>query len=586
MCGIASTWCYNVRTCAVFLLLGSCCLTYGKVLKKHGGIPIGEQMTPPIASLPQGTIRGVNMVSYRNNTFFAFKGIPYAKPPVGNLRFKDPVPPVIWNGSIDASRDPEPCVQFDPRIHKEAIGNEDCLFLNIYTPRLPVGNNIKHLPVMVFIFGGRFEVGNINSTRCDPRFILDRDVVLVLPSYRLGVLGFLSTGDEVLPGNHGLKDVVQALKWIQENVQYFGGDPNQVTLVGSSSGSIMVHLLTLSDLTDGLFHRYITQSGTAFSSCAVVPRSVSSNRANRLGQYFNCPTNSSNILVNCLKGLSASQLVKKTSMFREWGQYPDIVWNPTIEPDIDGAVLTDSPANLFTAGKIRDLPWIALVARDEGLHSTVPYYRKPDILQHFLDNIDSALPVIVQYKYLVENVTAFTKTLKSYYLNDLTVHRSLIVTNITQLIGDAIFTYPTYRAMKEHLIKAKNFQYFCSFEYRGRFSFSYNGGPPVNYGVSHADDLLYLLPGPKSGFGPADWEYSDSDWKMVDTMVQLWTSFATTGVPMTLDSDDSTLWSPFSSRDNYLRIGNGSDVELKVQYGFHKERMQFWDELTAATTWK
>ncbi|XP_046608887.1 juvenile hormone esterase-like, partial [Neodiprion virginianus] len=511
---IAWTWCYNVSACAVILLLGSCHISYGKVLKEYGEIPIGEQMTPPIVAVPQGAIRGVNMVSYRNKPFFAFKGIPYAKPPVGNLRFKDPVPPVIWSGTMDASRNPEPCVQINPQLHT-ATGNEDCLYLNIYTPRLRSGNDIKQLPVMVYIFGGKFQAGNINPTLCDPRFILDRDVVLVLPSYRLGVLGFLTTGDEVLPGNYGLKDVVQALKWIQDNVQYFGGDANQVTLFGSSSGSIMVHMLALSSLTGGLFHRYITQSGTALTTDAMVPTSVSSNRATRLGQYLACPTNSSSILVNCLKSLSAYQLVGKTSMFHEWGVFPEVIWNPTVEPDIDGAILTDIPANLLAAGKTLDLPWIALVNRDEGLlYSLLPYYRNPDMFQYLLDDIDSALPVILQYKYKVENVKAFTTALKSYYLNDLTVNRGLIITNITQLIGDAMFIYPTYRSLKERLVVAKNFQYFCSFEYRGKFSSSYDGAPPVYLGVAHADELLYLLPGKKSNYGSPDWEYDDADWKM------------------------------------------------------------------------
>ncbi|XP_046590304.1 esterase E4-like [Neodiprion lecontei] len=592
---MASVWYFNVTAYAVLFLLGGWNMSWGIVSKAYGEILIDEQISPPAVTLPQGTIRGAKMVSYRNKTFFAFNGIPYAKPPIGDLRFKDPMPPDPWNGTIDSNHESEQCIQFEPLIYEDTTGNEDCLYLNIYTPPLSTSNNIKQLPVMVYIFGGRFELGNITSTRCDPRFILDRNVILVVPSYRLGVLGFLTTGDEVLPGNYGLKDMVQALKWIQDNVQYFGGDANRVTLFGSSSGSVMVHLLTLSNLTDGLFHRYILQSGTAFTPAAMTPRSVSSNRAIRLGQYLACPTDSSNMLVNCLKGISASKLVKMTSMFHEWGQYPVVVWGPTIEPDVEGALLTDSPANLLAAGKIRDLPSIALVTRDEGLELSLPLFENRDVLQDFLNNIDFILPVMIQYEGLVENMTDFTSTLKSYYLNDLTANRSLILRNITQLIGDAMFTYPTYRVVKEQLTKAKNFQYFCSFEYRGRFSYSYyhgrfnysyHGGSPVNHGVAHADELLYLLPGPKSWYGPTDWEYSDADWKMVDTMVQLWTSFATTGVPATLDSDDSTIWSPFSSRDNYLRIGNGSAVVLEVQYGFHKERIQVWDKLTRATTLK
>lgn len=104
---------------------------------------------------------------------------------------------------------------------------------------------------MVFIFGGVFKAGSNGGWRWSPEFILDKDVILVVPNYRSGALGYLTTGDEVSPGNYGMKDLVQALKWNRDNIQYFGGDPDRVTIFGGSSGAITVHLLTLSNLTNG-----------------------------------------------------------------------------------------------------------------------------------------------------------------------------------------------------------------------------------------------------------------------------------------------------------------------------------------------
>lgn len=115
--------------------------------------------------------------------------------------------------------------------------------------QLPVSDDHALLPVMVYLFGGKFEVGNNNDYA--PNFLLDKDVVYVAPNFRLGLLGYLTTGDEVSPGNYGLKDIVLALQWIQDNIRYFGGDPDRVTLFGQSAGAMSISLLALSDLTKG-----------------------------------------------------------------------------------------------------------------------------------------------------------------------------------------------------------------------------------------------------------------------------------------------------------------------------------------------
>lgn len=117
--------------------------------------------------------------------------------------------------------------------------------------QLPISQNSTLLPVIIFVYGGAFQKGTNSPSRWSPRFFLDKDVVYVAPNYRTGVLGYLSTGDEIAPGNYALKDLVLALEWNRDNIRYFGGDPNRVTIMGGSSGAVAVHLLTFSDLTKG-----------------------------------------------------------------------------------------------------------------------------------------------------------------------------------------------------------------------------------------------------------------------------------------------------------------------------------------------
>ncbi|XP_046737845.1 juvenile hormone esterase-like [Diprion similis] len=327
----------------------------------------GKDTDRPEIRIPQGVLRGINLITQRNRSIFGFESVPFAKPPLGELRFKGPLAPEPWNGTFDASRKAPYCAQIYET--GDFVGDEDCLVLNVYTPRLPQGGNFTLLPVMVHMYGGAFQFGRIDSELFGPDYLLDKDVLLVLPNYRGGVLGFLSTGDEVSPGNYGLKDMVRALEWTRDNIQYFGGDPNRVTLFGSSAAATSIHYLTLSNSTNGLFHKYITQSGSALSLTMDAP-TICKNRAFQLGKHLGCPTNSSTILIDCLRGLTVSQLVNTTVPFQKWKFVKHYIWVPTVEPDVEGAILTQNPQDLIKAGKSRDLPWLCGVTRDEGLFQT------------------------------------------------------------------------------------------------------------------------------------------------------------------------------------------------------------------------
>ncbi|ESO11969.1 hypothetical protein HELRODRAFT_63568 [Helobdella robusta] len=189
-----------------------------------------------------------------------FIGVPYATPPINSLRFRKTVKAKPWLGVRRATKFGYVCPQNYTGGTLKYIENEDCLFLNIYSPTQEVKNK-TYFPVMVFIHGGSYLVGSGNTFQGDT--LAQHGVVVVTINYRLGVLGFLSAKNSILKGNYGLHDQIEALKWIQENIRSFGGDPNQVTIFGNSAGGSSVGILSYSPAAKGLFKQAIMQSGSA-----------------------------------------------------------------------------------------------------------------------------------------------------------------------------------------------------------------------------------------------------------------------------------------------------------------------------------
>ncbi|RLU22077.1 hypothetical protein DMN91_006457 [Ooceraea biroi] len=223
-------------------------------------------MDRPVVTVKQGKLQGVLQENVLDGSHYvAFKGIPFAAPPVGKLRFQDPKPPAAWDGIRDASENGNVSLQKD-LLTKTVIGDEDCLYLNVYVPHSIYGTT--RIPVMVWVHGG----GNLHGSGSDinqkPDYLLAKEVIVVLITYRLGALGFLKLSHETTSGNQGLKDQIAALKWLRENIQVFGGDPENITVFGSSSGAACVHLLMLSPLSKGAAH------GDEISHLFYTPQSV------------------------------------------------------------------------------------------------------------------------------------------------------------------------------------------------------------------------------------------------------------------------------------------------------------------------
>ncbi|XP_055707874.1 esterase FE4-like [Phlebotomus papatasi] len=288
-----------------------------KVTLPHGGGIIGRYLT-----------------SFRGHGIRAFMGIPYAEPPVGNLRFSNPVPKSPWSG------------------YMETVSND---FPNTSEP----------LPVMVYFHGGAWSIGSGSLYR--PDFFLDHDVILVIGNYRLGALGFLSTNTSDSPGNFGIKDQVEILKWVQENIGVFGGNRDQVTIFGQSAGAVSVTYLLASQCTKGLFHRAIAQSGNYFDPWAFLDNSLVLERTKKYANVLGCTLKDENWneLVVCLRGKSVDDLVKFTNELSEWFLSPLVKFPPTIEYDIKGGVIFENPRNLKENHGLK-IPLLIGLTRDEG----------------------------------------------------------------------------------------------------------------------------------------------------------------------------------------------------------------------------
>ncbi|XP_065217623.1 esterase E4-like isoform X4 [Planococcus citri] len=205
----------------------------------------------------EGKIKGIKKTSiFSGVEYYSFLGVPYAQPPVGNARFKDPVRIKPWTTTFDATVEKEGCRHFSV-LKRGLAGSEDCLYNNIHVSKIP-NENEPLKAVIVNIHPGGFFHGSADPSQYgSPDFVIHHDIVYICISYRLHILGFLNLGLKECSGNQGLKDIIMSLEWIRDNAIAFGGDPNNVTIMGSSSGSALVNALMISPRAKGLFHKAV-----------------------------------------------------------------------------------------------------------------------------------------------------------------------------------------------------------------------------------------------------------------------------------------------------------------------------------------
>uniref|UniRef100_A0A8C3K2K6 Carboxylic ester hydrolase n=1 Tax=Calidris pygmaea TaxID=425635 RepID=A0A8C3K2K6_9CHAR len=494
-----------------------------------------------------------------------FRGIPFAAPP---KTLEDPQPHPGWDGTLQAKKFKKRCMQMT-LTQTDVRGSEDCLYLNIWIPqgKRQVSTN---LPVMIWIYGGAFLVGGSQGANFLNNYLYDGEeiavrgnVIVVTLNYRLGPLGFLSTGDENLPGNYGLKDQHMAIAWVKRNIKAFGGDPENITIFGESAGAASVSLQTLTPKNKGLFKRAISQSGVGLCSWAIQKDPLT--WAKKLGQKLGCPIDDTTALANCLR--SADPKALTLAYHLQLTNLPaPLVHTLALSPVVDGDFLPDMPENLFA--NAADIDYIAGVNDMDG---------------HFFAGID--LPAINRpfVKVTAEEVYNLVKGLTvdrgerganaTYNIYTQTwgdsPSQELIKKTVVGLITDYIFLVPTQWALNLHLQNARNAKTYS-------YVFSQPSRMPVYpswVGADHADDLQYVFGKPFAtplGYLPKHRTVSSA-------MIAYWTNFARTGDPNQGNSKVPVNWPPYTNEASYYLEINNKLSENSVKQNLKSRYVTFWN---------
>ncbi|KAM3961937.1 LOW QUALITY PROTEIN: juvenile hormone esterase-like [Aphomia sociella] len=521
----------------------------------------------PIVTVKQGKLKGSIYNLLDGSTCYSFKGIPYAQPPIGKLRFKAPLPPKSWEGVYEAVKHGPVCPQNDPFTAHLFPGSEDCLFLNVYTKSLTSSDK---LPVMVYVHGAYMH-GSGDSYMYGPDYLLQHDVILVTLNYRLEILGFLNLDIPEVPGNAGLKDQVAALKWVKSNIDQFGGDPNNVTLFGESAGGSSVTFHMVSPMSKGLFNKAITQSGTCLDDWAMTLNGKE--RAFRLGKVLGKDTDNPYELLEFLQSVPAMELPGLTLKTRDQDEKHrglPILFSPTVEKTFDNVetFLSEHPLDTFAAGNVTKVPLII------GYNSSESILMLPDLLKKAdfkSKHPEYLVPKEIAYKAPKEQVKEFGQRIRKFYLGDedFSVEKSDI--QVTML-SDLYFTYGNNRFI--YYYSAFNqpiFKYVLEYHsdlnvYKKLLGMSHLKG------MCHADELFYLF-----SSEPTKYIYKEQKKvrELIFTLTKLWTDFAKTGNP-TPDQSLGVKWKPFTTKGKeYLKI----EDPLSLGQAAHQERVDFWNKL-------
>uniref|UniRef100_A0A8C5K2H1 Carboxylic ester hydrolase n=1 Tax=Jaculus jaculus TaxID=51337 RepID=A0A8C5K2H1_JACJA len=517
--------CLNAVACGLLLLL---CVQ-------------GQDTVSPIRATNTGQVRG--SLVHLNGTkvgIHTFLGIPFAKPPLGPLRFAPPEPPEPWNGVRNGTSHPAMCLILFNVIPPSIPVSEDCLYLSVYSPaHAHEGSN---LPVMVWIHGGGLVCG-MASLYDGSMLAATEDVVVVTIQYRLGVLGFFSTGDHHASGNWGYLDQVAALRWVQQNIAHFGGNPDRVTIFGESAGGTSVSSHVVSPMSRGLFHGAIMQSGVAvlpgliFSSHEGVYRVV----ANLSG----CDQGNSESLLGCLRSKSGEDILAISKAF-------------TMTPGVvDGAFLPRHPQELLASADFQPVPSIIGVNNDE-------YGWIIPLFMGFADTLKGAdretIHAIVQNTLRQLMFPDVSDLLMEEYIGDIEDHQTLQA-QFQEMMEDFMFVIPALQVA--HFQRSHAPVYFYEFQHRPNI---FKDIKPPHVKADHGDEVPFV-------FGLSFWgnkfDFTEEEELLSRRMMKYWANFARHGNP---NSKDLPHWPILDQDEQYLQL----DIQTTVGHALKADRLQFW----------
>lgn len=515
-----------MKRLACFLLTALILLSTVAVSCAPASVPIKDPIKIDTGQISGTTVGDIHI----------YKGIPFAAPPVGDLRWKPPQPVAPWQGVKDCTEfGPAPAGYFSASFKSYSEPSEDCLYLNVWTPAKTTGDK---LPVMVWIYGGAFRFGEGSNPGYDGVNLANHGVILVTINYRVGPLGFLahpllSKEDEHnSSGNYGLLDQIAALQWVQKNIAAFGGDPSRVTIFGQSAGATSVLWLMASPLTTGLFQRAIAESAYEGATFSHLRENKYGNEprekmGEQMAKDIGCDTAADPIA--CMRSKSAEEILEKgtppTDVFAEAAY--------RYEPCVDGWVIPDLPLNIFEAGKQQDVPLIMGSMADEG--SLFLLLAKPsvDSYKAYVGYAfgDKAQQVLAMYPAGDDDEAAASQR---------------------QVTTFCTFTCPV-RAYANTMANVKSPVYLYHF----------TRVPPgaKMLGAFHAMDINYVF----SNFIPilsplkADKYFDDTDRALSEAIMSYWANFAAAGDP---NKEGLANWPVYdASTGQYLDFGDTIQVK-------------------------
>jgi len=396
-------------------------------------------------------------------------------------------------------------------------------------------------------------------------------------NYRLGLLGFLSTGDEHLPGNLGMKDQVAALKWVNKNIEHFGGNPKSITISGLSAGSVSTHYHYLSPLSRGLYTRGISMSGVALNPWGLQENPLETTKI--VAKALGCSHDDNKEMVKCIKWRNGKQINEATRLLRPWLYNPYSPVAPVVDKASKNPFLPENPYKMMIDGNINDVPWIVSVTTSEGLYPAADYMVKENFLPDLEKRWDELAPYIMHYMHTIsdDKKTEVSEKIKQYYLKGEPISKKTYP-ELVQMIGDRVFVESSETAAKLQAKANKSPVYFYQYDFTGeeRISFAYLfTDSKEKYGVSHGDDAMFVFSDLPKKIEP---KLPPGDEKMKETMLDMWMSFVKTGIPnipgwTPVDKDPNALL-------NYLFIGPQQQMEMRTT----KElgHRSFWESLPFA----
>ncbi len=489
-----------------------------------------------VITLDTGTVRGVNV--YEAGNLWAFKGIPFASPPVGDRRWQPPAPLPAWGGERAADQFGPRCLQSG----RPSLGggipplSEDCLYLNVWTG----GEPGERRPVMVWVHGGALTGGAGSRSHYDGTALAQRGVVLVTLNYRLGPFGYLAhplltaEATQAASGNYGVLDQIAALEWVQRNIAKFGGDPDRVTIFGESAGSWSVQTLLATPLAQGLFHRAIGQSGGVLGSYGSTPQLAT---AEAEGERFGTTLvgAATDVTIAAMRAASAVD-VMATAASAE-GRIRS-------RPVVDGWVLPDTARAIFTAGQQHSVPVMLGWNANEG---SLAAGRAPE---------DVAAYGAWAHETFGDDAPAF---LELYAADTPAAAREAFL----QAYGDQNFGW-----------EMREWARLTATADQPAFLYHFSRVPPGSKtGVYHGAEIRYVFGNLYAPGAPHD--YSLLDGWVSDLMASFWVAFATTGNPNTSDTPPWLAYTPL--RDELLDFGDTGVHRL----GFRKAELDFFDRYYA-----